>query len=163
MIDLAEFLTEKRVGCVRHATSKKRALELLSELLTADVPGLTQAEVFTSLCERERLGGTDLGHAVAIPHGRLTNIEKAVCAFLKLGEGVDYDASDQRPVDLICGLVVPEASTSEHLEVLAALAEMFSDEAFCASMRATSDSHDLYHLLISWRPHAFKEERVAST
>ena len=112
MIDLAELLTEKRVACVNRATSKKRVLELLSELLAADVPGLAAGEVFTSLCDRERIGGTGLGHGVAIPHGRLAGISRAVCAFLKLRKGVDYDAGDRQPVDLICGLVVPEESTS---------------------------------------------------
>jgi len=163
MIDLAELLTEKRVACASHATSKKRALELLSELLAADVPGLTPGEVFASLCERERLGGTGLGHGVAIPHGRLASVDRAVCAFLKLHEGVDYDASDQQPVDLICGLVVPEESTSEHLDVLATLAEMFSDEAFCAQMRAAANSQELYQLLMEWRPHTLREGRVAGS
>ncbi len=163
MIDLAELLTEKRVACVNRATSKKRVLELLSELLAADVPGLAAGEVFTRLCDRERIGGTGLGHGVAIPHGRLAGISRAVCAFLKLRKGVDYDAGDRQPVDLICGLVVPEESTSEHLEILAVLAEMFSDEAFCARMRAAASSEELYQLLISWRPQAFREGRVAGT
>lgn len=151
-MDLTELLTENRVACVSHATSKKRALELLSELLTADVPGLSQGEVFDSLCERERLGGTGLGQGVAIPHGRLVGLDRAVCAFLRLRTGVDYDAMDKQPVDLICGLLVPKESTQAHLDLLAGLAEMFSDQDFCTRMRATHSSQELYELLTGWHP-----------
>ncbi len=163
-MELTQFLTENRVACVSHATSKKRALELLSELLVADVSGVSHGEVFDSLCERERLGGTGLGQGVAIPHGRLEGLDRAVCAFLKLRTGVDYDAMDGRPVDLICGLLVPRESTQEHLEILAALAEMFSDETFCARMRAAGTPHELYRLLVSWQPpQPLPAGRVAGT
>ena len=162
MISLSDLLTEQRVACASHTTSKKRALELLSGLLVMDVEGLGQNEVFDSLFERERLGGTGLGQGVALPHGRLEGLDRAVCAFLRLNQGIDYDAPDRQPVDLICGLLVPKASTSEHLEILATLAEMFSDRAFCDRLRAAADRRELFRLLTGWQADdGFAEGRAA--
>lgn len=151
MNPLTVLLKPERVSCFGVVNSKKRALELASEVITRGESGLGHNEVFTSLIERERLGSTGLGHGVAIPHGRLKNLDHAVCAFLKLKEGVDFDASDEQPVDMICGLLVPEQSTSEHLNILAGLAEMFSDVDFCQRIRAADTSAEIYRLLTTWR------------
>ena len=144
--------TPVRLSCRNIVGSQKRAFEMLSELVSKDEPQLNQAEVFTSLIERERLGCTGLGHGVAIPHGRLKGLKHAVCAFMKLSQGVDYDAADKKAVDMICALLVPEQSTNEHLEILATLAEMFSDPAFCARLHAAKNGEEVYQLLVSWQP-----------
>ncbi len=157
MIPLEELIKPERVASRGSVSSKKRALELISELMVTGETGLTQAEVFTSLIERERLGSTGLGHGVAIPHGRLKSLDHATCAFLRLGEGVDFDAADGRPVDMICGLLVPEKSTGEHLNILATLAEMFSDIDFCHRVREARTSGEIYQLLVSWRPGGAKK------
>lgn len=151
MNQLGNLLSPERVMFRPGVSSKKRALELVSELMASGETGLTQGEVFTSLVERERLGSTGLGHGAAIPHGRLKGLDHAVCAFLKLGEGVDFDASDEQPVDMIFGLLVPAQSTSEHLNILALLAEMFSDSGLCARIHAAKTGEEIYGLLVSWR------------
>lgn len=147
-----DLLTPARAECRNVIGSKKRAFELLSELISRDEPGLNQVEVLTSLLERERLGCTALGHGVAIPHGRLKGLDHPVCAFLKLNQGVDYDAGDKEVVDLICALLVPEQSTGEHLEILAMLAEMLGDADFCEQLHDAKTGNELYRLLTSWRP-----------
>lgn len=152
MIALDETINKDRIACLNKVSSKKRVLEELSKLFITGDTELVEHEIFSSFCDRERLGGTGLGHGVAIPHGRLPGIEQAACALIKLNDGVDYDVADKQPVDLICGLIVPEEYTDEHLVILAALAEMFSDEAICAKMRAAKSSRELYELLMSWQP-----------
>ena len=59
---------------------------------------------------------------------------------------MDYDAHDGQAVDLMFGLLVPQAATEQHLKILAAIAESFSDEAFCASLRETGDAGALLEL-----------------
>lgn len=152
MQSLDKLLALERVACRGFVSSKKRALELVSELAAESESSLSQNEVFSSLIERERLGSTGLGHGVAIPHGRLKSLDHAVCAFVKLNQGVDYDAADGQPVDMICALLVPEESTNEHLDVLSMLAEMFSDEHWRARLRAAKTSKEAYDLLVSWKP-----------
>jgi len=152
MIRMIDLLSPRRVALRSRVGSKKRALEILSDLIVQDNAGINQTEVFNSLWERERLGSTGLGHGVAIPHGRIKGVDRAMCAFLRLAEGMDYDAADDRPVDMACALLVPAESTSEHLNILALLAEMFSDEELCTQLRAARSDQELFTLLTSWSP-----------
>jgi len=150
-MEIEEIFLPECVVAQKRISSKKRALEQLSELLVSATPSLTQTEVFEGLVARERLGSTGLGHGAAIPHGRLKAVTRPVCAFMQLQAGVDFDAVDNQPVDLICALLVPEESTSEHLELLAMLAEIFGDETFCKQLRAADSDAALYRLLVQWK------------
>jgi PTS system nitrogen regulatory IIA component len=123
---LSEILSPRCVQLGADATSKKRALESASDLLASMDDRLTPRQVFDCLIAREKLGSTGLGHGVAIPHGRVSGLDKTIGAFLKLSKGVDFDAPDNEPVDLIFALLVPEESTEEHLQVLARLAGHFN-------------------------------------
>lgn len=150
---LSEILSADRVSYGTSVTSKKKALEELSALLSKGTGTLTSAEVFTSLTGREKLGSTGLGHGVAIPHGRVASVETSVGAFMRLKQAVDYDAHDGNAVDLVFGLLVPQSATEAHLKHLAAIAEMFSDEDFCAKLRSASDDKALYSLLSGYGSH----------
>lgn len=146
-MQIAEILKPERIAVSTEISSKKGVLEELARLIAMDTPDLTQTEVFDSLCARERLGSTGLGHGVAIPHGRLKGGKHTLGAFIQLKDGVDYDAVDQQPVDLLFALLVPEESTDEHLQILARLAEMFSDTDLVRKLRYASSSDRLYELL----------------
>jgi PTS system nitrogen regulatory IIA component len=153
MINISDLVTVERVAHDAHAGSKKRALELLSRLITNSQAGLSEQEVFESLVARERLGATGLGRGVAIPHGRLKNLSRPIGAFMHLSQGVDYDASDKQPVDLLFALLVPEKSTEEHLQILSTLAQMFSDKPFREQLRGTDSNSNVHDLLVHWQPH----------
>ena len=62
--------------------------------------------------------------------------------------GVDFDSPDYVPVDLVFGLLVPEVFTDEHLETLAAIARVFSDEQVRSSLRATDEPGRIRDVLI---------------
>ncbi|MDH5228990.1 MAG: PTS sugar transporter subunit IIA [Gammaproteobacteria bacterium] len=151
-MQLAELIAADRVACGVASASKKRALETLSELIVQHEPGLSQTEVFESLIARERLGSTGLGRGIAIPHGRLKASDKTLAAFVQLAEGIDFDAPDGEPVDLMCALLVPPESTDEHLAVLAQLTEMFRDPDLRESLRQCNTADELYQRLIGWEP-----------
>lgn len=147
---LSEILGPERVVSGVSVTSKKKALEELSGLLAMGSATVAATEVFASLTAREKLGSTGLGHGVAIPHGRLAAAETGIGAFIRLKNPVDYEAHDGHAVDLIFGLIVPQAATDLHLKHLAAIAEMFSDEAFCAKLRSANDDKTLFGLLTAY-------------
>lgn len=138
---IGALLDTQRVACRVHVNSKKGALDLLSALLAADIENLSPEQVFESLNGRERLGSTGFGKGVALPHGRVANIDHPVGVFLVLDEAIDYDAIDGQPVDLLFALVVPEAATEEHLQIFAALSGLFSDENVCQKLRACEQDH----------------------
>ena len=146
-MQISDILTSDRVLCNVNVSSKKAALEALSGLIADASSGLTGQEVFNSLLSRERLGGTGLGNGIALPHGRLKNGLLTIAAFIKLRQGVDYDAADNQPVDLIFALLVPEHSTEEHLQVLAQLAEMFNEPEFLIRLRREESNEAIYNLL----------------
>ena len=143
---LAEILSADRVASGHTFTSKKKALEELSTLL-AKGAGVAATDILTSLSGREKLGSTGLGHGVAIPHGRMAGIPGSIGAFMRLKHPLDYDAHDGNGVDLIFGLLVPQNASETHLKHLAAIAEMFSDDAFCRKMRDAADDAALFALL----------------
>jgi len=144
---LSELLCAERVRHNVEASSKKAVLEILSELLSVDFPSVTTREIFNCLVNREKLGSTGLGQGVAIPHGRINKIEKPMCVFLHLKTAVDFDAPDNKPVDLVFGLIVPEESTDEHLQILSGIAEQFSQPGFAESLRNTHSSGQLLELI----------------
>ena len=72
--------------------------------------------------------------------------------FIKLADGVDFDAIDRQPVHLIFALLVPEHFTDEHLKILAYLAEMFSDQTFCDALTEAQDNDAVHRLIIDWKP-----------
>jgi PTS system nitrogen regulatory IIA component len=132
---LSEILAPNCIRLDADATSKKRVLETASELLADTEQNLSPRQVFDCLIAREKLGSTGLGHGVAIPHGRLAGLDRTIGVFLRVPKGVDFDAPDNQPVDLIFALLVPEDSTEEHLQVLANIASYFDVEGSRDALR----------------------------
>ncbi len=149
-MQIADILVPERVCVGADASSKKRVLEITSRLLLEGTSyTISPHVVFDRLNARERLGSTGLGFGVALPHGRLVEVEAAVGAFVHTSPGVDFDAPDREPVDLVFALLVPEHSTDEHLQILSRLADMFSDETFRKELRATTSNEVVFDLLTS--------------
>jgi PTS system nitrogen regulatory IIA component len=149
-MQITKLLDPDRIACQQDSSSKKRALETLSQLLAGSLPDFTDGEIFDSLIGRERLGSTGLGKGVALPHGRMKGLNVPVAALLTLEQGIDYDAIDNQPVDMLFALLVPEESTDEHLQILAQLAEMFSNDDFCSQLRKSRDAKTCLDLIDHW-------------
>jgi nitrogen PTS system EIIA component len=147
-MEISEILSPDRIVCNVAINSKKAALENLAGLIASADSEITQSEVFESLIAREKLGSTGLGHGIAIPHGRRKGGSRTIGAFMLLESGVQYDAIDQKPVDLLFGLLVPEASTEEHLNILSKLAQMFSDNNIVSQLRACNSSACIFEILV---------------
>jgi len=123
---LASILPAAQVLVSVDATSKKRAFEEAG-LLFENLHGLSRALITDSLFARERLGSTGLGHGVAIPHGRIKGLKAPMAAVFQLERPIGFDAPDEQPVGLLIFLLVPEAATQKHLEILSEIAELLSD------------------------------------
>jgi len=147
-MQLSELLSPERVVCDLEVPSKKRALEQVSDLLSHTQTGVTTIDIYNSLLARERLGGTGVGHGIAIPHGRLQKTQQTLGAFIRLKQGIDFDAIDHQPVDLIFALIVPEEATHEHLQTLALLAKIFNDAQVRTKLRAATTAADLRQQLL---------------
>jgi nitrogen PTS system EIIA component len=150
-MQLSDIIIPERIATQVHATSKKRALETISEMFASQSSSNLDAhDIFDSLIARERLGSTAIDHGVAIPHGRIKKGTDTIGAFVQLADGVDCDAFDRGAVNLMFALLVPENSTEEHLQLLARLAQMFSDAELREQLRSADSSQSLYDTLIDW-------------
>jgi len=151
IMQLSDIIIPERIATQVRTTSKKRALETVSEMFAVNSDDTLDAHhVFESLVARERLGTTAIDHGVAIPHGRIKNTSETVGAFVQLTEGIDCDAFDRQPVNLMFALLVPEESTEEHLQLLARLAQMFNSAELREQLRTAPDNQSLYNTLINW-------------
>jgi len=144
---VSDLLSPDRVLSDVRASSKKRLLELISDALVQHDATLNAREVFESLIARERLGSTGLGHGVAIPHGRVPSSTAPQAVFLKLSKPLPYDSVDGQPVDLLFALAVPENCTSDHLKLLAQIAERFGDAELREKLRNATDAQEMVQLL----------------
>jgi nitrogen PTS system EIIA component len=147
---LSAILPAEQVLVSVDATSKKRAFEEAG-LLFESLHGLNRALITDSLFARERLGSTGLGHGVAIPHGRIKGLKQPLAAVFQLLAPIGFDAPDEQPVKLMIFLLVPEAATQKHLEILSEIAELLSDGVLREQMKTAAEAADLYQLIASWQ------------
>jgi nitrogen PTS system EIIA component len=147
---LASILSPSQVIAQVDVTSKKRAFEEAG-LLFENLHGLSRALVTDSLFSRERLGSTGLGHGVAIPHGRIKGLKAPMAAVFQLVHPIGFDAPDDVPVSLLIFLLVPEAATQKHLEILSEIAELLSDNVLRDQLTASQDSLQLHGLISGWQ------------
>lgn len=145
----ADILSPECVQVGVSASSKKRVFEYVG-LLFEQFYGIARAEVSDNLFARERLGSTGLGHGVAIPHGRIKGVAKPLAAVIRLQQPIAFDAPDDLPIDLLFFLLVPEAATQEHLEILSQIAEMLSDQKFRESLKKIESAQELYDMIVEW-------------
>jgi PTS system nitrogen regulatory IIA component len=148
---LANILPVEQVLVGVEATSKKRAFEEAG-LLFENLHGLSRALVTDSLFARERLGSTGLGHGVAIPHGRIKGLKSPMAAVFQLAQSIGFDAPDELPVKVLIFLLVPEAATQKHLEILSEIAELLGNASVRESMLLSSSAPSLHGLIANWEP-----------
>ncbi len=152
-VNLKDFLNCDLVITDMEVTSKKRLLQQFAKLIANTSDGddenrLSLDRIFDTLYTRERLGCTALGKGIALPHGRIEGLSQPVISIARLKQPVDYDAPDGLPVWLAVCLLVPANAHDVHLNLLALLAEKFSDELFTDDVKKTRTAEALYHIFV---------------
>jgi PTS system nitrogen regulatory IIA component len=140
--------------------SKKRVFEHVG-LLFENSLGVGRAVIFDALFARERMGSTGLGHGVAIPHGRIKGLKDATGAFIRVKTPIPFEAPDSHPVSLIFVLLVPEKANDLHLQILAELAQLFSEREMRTALTNIPDAAGAQRLITEWEPHAPSQRRAA--
>ena len=129
------------------ASGKKAMLAELASRAAA-VFSVDERRLFDRLLERERLGSTGIGGGIAIPHARMPSLTKPVGLFARLATPIDFDAIDERPVDIVFLLAAPEGAGADHLKALARVSRLLRDRALVDKLRATENAEALYALLV---------------
>ncbi len=145
-MQLSNLIDAKAVVPSLKVTSKKQALQELSQV-AAKVTGLAPRDIFETLLQRERLGSTGLGQGIAIPHGKLPELNTLYGIFARLDAPIEFDAMDNQPVDLIFMLLAPETAGADHLKALARVSRLLRDVDTAEKLRGSNDGAALYAIL----------------
>ena len=150
MTHLHHLLALENIVLDLDASSKKRVFEQAG-LLFENRHGIARSNVYDALFAREKMGSTGLGLGIAIPHGRIKGLKAPMAALFQLAHPIGFDAPDDTPVGLLIFLLVPEAATQKHLEILSEIAEMLSNGELRDKLMTTHDAAELHQLVASWQ------------
>ena len=141
-----DFLSPEAIAPALRAKSKKQALHDIAQH-AARLVGRDEREIFDTLLQRERLGSTGIGEGIAIPHGKLPNLDKLFGLFARLEKPIDFDSIDGEPVDMLFLLLAPEGAGADHLKALARIARLMREPGIHERIRAARVAGALYAVL----------------
>ena len=144
-MQIADLLTPRTVIPQLRVSGKKQALQEIAKRAAA-ITGCGERQIYEVLADRERLGSTGIGRGVAVPHGKLPELNRLFGVFARLDRPIPFEAVDDQPVDLIFVLLTP-AARSEHLTALAMVSRRLRDRTICEKLRGTDKADALYALL----------------
>lgn len=146
-MEIADLIDSRSVLADLRVSTKKQALQDLADR-AADLTGLDARKIFETILGRERLGTTGVGQGVAIPHGRLPDLDKLFGLFVHLDSPIDFDSVDDQPVDLIFMLLAPETAGADHLKALAKISRLLRNKEMCEKLRGCNSNDALFALLM---------------
>ena len=147
MIKLREILAPSSILGGVKSVDKKGVLTEFSEMAGRSLD-LPQDEILNVLLGREKLGSTAVGNGVAIPHGKLAHLNKMVAFFGRSQEGVDFQAHDQKPVQLFFVILAPDSSVGNYLHALARLSRLVKEDRV-RDLLLTVPEEELYNTLLA--------------
>ena len=145
---LAGLIHEKRVRVGLTASNKNAALLTIASLLTLPEGKANAESVYDVLLERERLASTGVGSGVAIPHGRSDDFDELRAAVAIYPAGVDFEAVDGLPVNIIVGIIGPRSMPQKHLAALAGVSRVLRNEAKRVELVGAIDDEHAYRALV---------------
>lgn len=143
--DLRGILAERDVKTGVPARCQRDALTKLAAH-AASAFDLNERQVFDALMERERLGSTGIGRGVAIPHAK-ADLPGVRGVLFQLCQPIDFDAVDDRPVDLVFLLLAPEGDDAGHLKALSRVARRLRGEETQAALRGARSPEALFAVI----------------
>lgn len=145
-MDISDLVSPSTVAIRAGVTTKRQLMNLLAELAAPEL-GVAEKVLFDGLMEREALGSTGLQGGAAVPHARSPHIGRVVGVFIKLDQPMEFDALDERPVDLVFALFAPSEAGAEHLRALASVSRLLRRPEVREQLRRAKTPEALYALL----------------
>ena len=133
-MELAEILAERAVLCCTGVTTKRQLFKDLAER-AAEITGHDAAEILEAITNREELGSTGLGNAIAIPHGKIAGLDGVTALLARLDEPIEFDSVDDQPVDIVVMLLAPTGAGADHLKALSRVARLLRTESVVDDLR----------------------------
>ena len=144
---ISNFLSPADVALDVRESDKARLLQQLSSQAAAKV-GLSANEVCTQIIKREELGSTGVGNGVALPHARLQGLTTPFGVFARLRHGIDFEAIDSQPVNIVFLLLLPDGTGASQLNALASVARALRDPETLQRIRSAADRDSLFQAIV---------------
>jgi fructose-specific phosphotransferase system IIA component len=144
---LLDILKPDCVKVPLEAREKKAAIRELVDLLASADAVNEPDTIFQSVWEREKTKSTGIGLGLAIPHGKPASEDHIIMAIGKTAEPMDFGAIDKKPVRLIVLIATPPDKTSDHIQVLARISRLMTDEGLRAAVYNAESAEELYSLI----------------
>jgi len=147
-MQLNQILKIEFINANLSARNKDEALAELINTITQGGIKLKQSSIIEILTQRENLGSTGIGDGVAIPHGKIPELDEIIVAFGRSMEGIPFNSLDGKPVHLFFLLLAPENSSGQHLKILAKISKMLKDVDFRKKLLKAESKSDLYNIIL---------------
>lgn len=145
---LTEILQPESIIVPLKATGKRAAIDELVDKL-CEVVGITARDVLKeAVWQREATRTTGIGHGIAIPHGKCCGCTKLAMAMAKPVQPIDFGSIDGKPVDLILLLTSPQDQTGPHIQALASISRLLTEDTARAAFRTANTAKELYDLVV---------------
>ena len=145
-VDIGQLLERSAIAPRVGAVDKRQALSVVAEIAGRSY-GLKPATVLNALLRRESQGSTGIGYGVATPHARLRGLDRMRGVFVRLETPIEFDALDEKPVDLMFALLAPADAATEHLQALAKVSRILRPAEMRTQLRH-ANTLDAIHALI---------------
>jgi len=142
-----QLLNKSSIIANLKASDKKGVIDELA-LAVSNTTKASAKEIANVLLEREQLGSTGIGGGIAIPHGKLNQVESIIVGFGLSKKGVEYDSLDNKPVNIFFLLLTSENSTGGHLKVLAQISKLLKMDHFKKGLIAANSVDDIYDIIM---------------
>ncbi|MCK8600166.1 PTS sugar transporter subunit IIA [Desulfoferrobacter suflitae] len=144
---ILDILAKESIIPELQGRTKKQVLEELIDALLQHKPHLDRDRLMTVLLERERLGSTGIGDGIAIPHGKMRDLDQLVLSFGRSTQGVDFESMDGKPVHLFFLLVAPENCAGIHLRALAKIARLLKNGTVRKKLGNVQGREEVYSII----------------
>ena len=157
---ITDLLDENSIRLNAAASSKKEALNQIINLIS-QTGNITNKEEYKKIVfAREEQGTTGIGEGIAIPHGKSEKVKKASLAAMVIPNGVEFEALDNKKVNLMFLIAAPETKDNIHLEVLSRLSALLMDENFRDKLRRAKSPKEFLGFIDEAEKTKYEEEKT---
>jgi nitrogen PTS system EIIA component len=146
-VKITDFLTPDRVIADLTEKEKSAVLKEMAGQLAGSESGLDATQILKVLQDREKISTTAIGEGVAIPHGKLPNVQKVSALFARSLQGVDFASLDGEPTYLFFTLIAPQDAAADHLKALARISRLLKDPDLRRRLLAAATNQELYTII----------------
>lgn len=144
---ITDLLDKKSISLTAAPDSKQEALDEAIELIIKSGKIRDREAYRAQVYHREEEGSTGIGRGLAVPHGKCDAVVEPALAAMVIPQGVEFDALDQKPVQLLFLIAAPDTKENIHLKLLSRLSALLMDKAFAEQLKKASDTEEFLRLI----------------